>query len=247
MSTWVHDRPARLTPTRVEEIWQFLNRFSFRPRESFDQALASLERVSTLRDAHGDMQGLVGTRFSDHRVQGRRAGVLFIHWAVMAPAHRGGLTLFRLIVSEILAAKLRHPLRRLYMMFGATTFKSYLALARRGAPLWPSRRAPWPAWERALVEAAMDDLGNPNWDSGAGIVRRDGEIGFYEGVTHEAPKDLTDPDLRFYLEANPGHIKGDMLLCLVPVSLSAIGRTLAHLIGRRRGLGRPGTNAAMQP
>ena len=34
------------------------------------------------------------------------------------------------------------------------------------------------------------------------------------------PAELADPDIQFFAHSNPGHVEGDMLICLCPMSLS---------------------------
>jgi hypothetical protein len=60
----------------------------------------------------------------------------------------------------------------------------------------------------------------PAWRPARGIVVRSGRKRMRETA---APLELTadsDPDLRFFATANPGHAEGDMLICLCPLTLA---------------------------
>ncbi len=57
------------------------------------------------------------------------------------------------------------------------------------------------------------------WDAERGIVQRSGHKRLRPEAAPLQADFANDPDLAFYLQANPGHARGDMLVCLCPMSL----------------------------
>ncbi len=226
--------PARLDTQARDEIWRFFSRFSTRERAVFDARLsASLEVfVGRLPDGRLVAFGVVDLLVARWRC--RPHGLIHTNWAVIDPALRGQNLIQRAGFRSFVKYRLRHPSMRLYWLFGASTYKSYLLLARNFRDYWPRRGHAWPERERALVHDVMARAGGPGWDPSAGVIRRQGVSRYHEGVVDDDPAALADPDVAFYAAANPGQAEGDTLLCICPLDLPNWLAIARRVVSRRR-------------
>ena len=99
-----------------------------------------------------------------------------------------------------------------YVIFGASTFKSYRSLVRYAPACWPQPDRPMPPHVAAIVHAVMLAQGEKNYDPAQGVIRRFGKQRYREGVYADTPEVLADPLVAYYAARNPGQHEGDTLL-----------------------------------
>jgi hypothetical protein len=148
----------------------------------------------------------------------------------------------RLAFRYFLRAKRSHPLRPVYAAFNTYSWRSYLSQTRTFRLCWPHRSFPLPAWEAGLYERVGKRLNGDRFDPGTGVAHnRDRRL---RPDVAEVPAHLADdPDVRHFVEHNPGYPDGDLLVCLVPLNLAnwtaAASRIAGRLRRRRRAAERP--------
>ena len=229
--------PAALAQPFLDELWAFATDFVSRSREAFEAALRKFEIISVWRDREsGRMLGFAANQAVDLVVDGQPVVVIYSGWAWLAREIRG----LNLIQAEglrcYLLVKLRHPLRPVFWVFGASTYKSYLLLPRNLRDYFPRREMPWPRFHLAIRDSLMATMADPHWDPIAGVVHRHGASRYREGVVKDDAAVLGDPDVAFYASANPGQDEGDTLLALVPLSaenwLAVVGSAVKRILRR---------------
>lgn len=252
---FTYRRTGTLTDAEREAIWSFLHRFVERDRRTFADKLARTHEVFLGYLPGDELVAFGAVDTVERAIDGTSHTVLYTHWAVLDPRVRGRNVIQRVGFRYFLRARLRHLLRPIHWMFTASTFQSYLLLARNYETFWPRAGAAWPARERALVDSVMEESGDSGWDREAGVLRRKGTSRYREGVVDDDPRLLDHPTLgpviRFYRGQNPGQVEGDSLLCLCPLSLAncwswartALGRSLRR--ERRRGADRRAKTSAL--
>jgi hypothetical protein len=195
-----------------------------RDRRAFEDKLARTAEVFLGYRNGDELVAFGAVDVLERSVEGRTHGILFTHWAALHPDLRGRNVIQKVGARYFLRYRLAHPLRPVHWLFTASTFQSYLLLARNFQTFWPRPGAPWPARERRLVDEVMAESEARGWDPVAGVLERDGASRYREGVVEDDPKLLDHPTLgpviRFYHLQNPGQGKGDSLGCLCPLTLA---------------------------
>jgi hypothetical protein len=136
------------------------------------------------------------------------------------------LGLFRLALERV-----RHPFSDVYWYFDTFSYKSYLLLPRNLAEYWPRRDRPTPAWESGVIDLLARRQGGDAWSRTTGIIGPQGRR-LRAGVA-DVPPDDPDPEIRFFLDRNPGHAAGGRLPCLCPLNARNVAAIAWTAIRRR--------------
>jgi hypothetical protein len=237
MTLQVHYRaPSQFTVAELDEIWQFFSRFVQRSREAFEAKLSRCEEVFLGRTTDGRLAAFGAIDALSIPANGEIHGVIVTHWTSLDPSVRGSNVIQRVGFRYYLRYRLRYPTRRIYWLFGASTYKSYLLLARNCKSYWPREGVDWPTRERSLVDAVMARSEDPGWDQERGVVRRFGASLYREGIVEDNAA-ASVPAIRFYGSLNPGQEQGDTLICICPLSMEnwlSIGRAALGRSMRQR-------------
>ena len=215
-------RSVTLTEAEREAVWSFVSRFVERDRTAFEDKLARTREVFLGYRRGREMVAFGAVDLIERAIDGRTYGLLVTHWAALHPDVRGRNVIQRVGARYFLRYRMTHPLRPVHWLFTASTFQSYLLLARNFRTFWPRPGAAWPARERRLVAAVMAEGGDHGWDPETGVLERHGASRYREGVVDDDPELLDHPTLgpmiRFYRRQNPGQDQGDSLACLCPLT-----------------------------
>ena len=79
------------------------------------------------------------------------------------------------------------------------------------------------------MEALAQAKFSGRFDREAGVVRPESAAPLRSGVADVTEKRLADPHVAFFVSANPGHARGDELVCLTelaPENLTPAGRRM---------------------
>lgn len=195
----------------------------------FDADLAGKDHVLLLRDAAtGTVRGFSTQVVSREEINGRAVRALFSGDTVIDRAFWGEQELVRAwcrYAGRVLAAEPSTPLFWLLISKG---FRTYLYLPLFFRTFLPRREVtPPPAAQRTLDALAARRFG-PAYDPAAGLLRFPDSLGQLRPDLAETPAGRTDhPDVRFFLERNPGYARGEELVCLAeiaPDNLRALAR-----------------------
>jgi hypothetical protein len=126
-----------------------------------------------------------------------------------------------------LKSRLRHPLLPIYIWYDAISYKSYMILARNVRVYFPRRDVSTPATVREMIDQLGARHYPGQYEQATGRVIKSSNR-LKEHVARLSLKDLEDPDIRYYATRNPGHGKGDGLLCVLPASMT----NFVHIAGK---------------
>jgi hypothetical protein len=213
-------RVADLGPSDWASIWALVDTFFEVDRAYTEPLLRSREYIVLFRAA--DDPVLAGMSTFDvlpvvH--QARRVVAIYSSYVLLREAYRGLNLVQKSGFVSFLRVKLRHPLRPVLWFFDSFSIKSYLLLPRNFDTYWPRHASPTPPWEHSLMDRLARSVHGPLWQPARGVAQRSGRERLRPGV---AP--LPDPDERaaevaFFAHVNPGHVDGDVLVCLAPLSI----------------------------
>lgn len=223
--------PAAIPPAAWDEMWELTCRFYAADRAYVEAKLKAHQQLALFRSrADHSLVGMAAIQVDPVDFQGRRLLLIFTSHALMDERYRGQNLIQRAGMRTWLASWLRHPLRRKYWVFDTFSYKSYLLLPRNLRAFWPRHDQPTPAWEAAL----MDHYGRFKYGDAwrGGLVQRSPQKRLLPQTALLDEQLLGNPDLAFFARSNPGHAQGDMMLCLIPLTLGNGWGIVSHAVHR---------------
>ncbi len=213
-------RPSdSLSRAELEEIWTLTSRYVDTPRPHYESKLLALPEVGLWRVRGGELAGLVGLDVYPVLWHGRTRIIIFTSSVVADERFRGRALVLKTGLRLLMREKLRRPFARAFWFFDTFSYKSYLIPARNFREFWPRRDRATPVDTVAFIDRLATQRYGADWNRDTGVVRRSG---YKQLLPDTAPIDglsRSDPDVRFFEAANPGHREGDMLVCLAPLTV----------------------------
>ncbi len=174
--------------------------------------------------ADGELAGYIAVHAFKRRFRGEPCTVLRAE-AGLRRAYRGAGSPGSFFTSQLLRARVSSPGAQVYL--GCLVHpSSYTALARDAAAIWPRPDAETPADVAEFMMALGEEFHLEMVDPARPLVR---EVGW---ITRDTPAErqywlgAENPYARFYVEQNPGFVRGDGLLTLIPLDMGTLGRSL---------------------
>jgi hypothetical protein len=226
--------PVAMTEAERDELWRFFSPIVSRPRDRFERALEAFPEIHCWRKEPDDtLVGFTATRFLTVDLGGTPVTVLYIGWAAIAKELRGNALPVRHIYWQAVVEWLKSPWRPFYVVFCASTSKSYRSLIRYIPQCWPHPDSETPALIKDLFAALMSALGEDGYDAASGVLKRFGTSRYKEGVVADAPETAQDPAIAFYAMRNPAQHEGDTLPVAIPVRMMNLVGIGLRLLRRR--------------
>lgn len=216
--TTVHDS-ASLTQAQWDDIWVLTQEFFDVERAYAEAELRRRQRIALFR-MNDALLGMACMDVYEAECRGRRVTAIATSHVLLRENWRGRNLLQGLGWRMFLRERLRHPLRPIYWFFETFGYKSYLLLPRNFRKFWPRYDRPTPEAQAALIDTLASRIHGSAWRPDTGVVARSGHKRMRETISPLILAGDSDPNLRFFAEANPGHTEGDMLVCLCPLDLS---------------------------
>jgi hypothetical protein len=201
-------------------------------REVFEADLDEKRWVIQVLHPRGGLCGFSTQMLLDVSVSGRPVTALFSgdtiidrdHWGDSALAHVWGRLALRLIDER--------PGAELYWFLISKGYKTYRFLPLFFHQFYPHPARATPDEARAVLDALARAKYPRAYDAGRGVVRAGaGHDRLRAGVADVTPERLRDPFVRFFLERNPGHVRGEELCCLAPLTRENFTPAAYRVIG----------------
>ena len=176
--------------------------------------LLAKQWVILLRE-NGQLCGFSTQVLFDYPSDGRKVKILFSGDTIIEKCHWGSLALpvawGRLMLSLCDA----HPDAELFWLLTSKGYKTYRFLPVFFHEFYPCFANETPAFERTLLNAVASDRFGKRFDPVGGILCAEpGARRLREGVAEIDATRLRDQHVAFFQEKNPGHSRGDELVCL---------------------------------
>lgn len=225
------DAPSDLAAEDRNQLFDLMVRhYAGVGRAPFERDLAEKTWVIRLLDpATGDVCGFSTQMVLEAQLAGRPVRALFSGDTIVDRRCWGSTALpiawGRLAVSLVE----REPQVDWYWMLICKGFRTYRFLPVFFREFFPRHDAPWPRALRDIRDQLAKQKFGAAFDATAGIVQAERE-------TYTVPLNddgnavrRDDRHIAFFLDQNPGHVRGDELCCLAPLSrenFTAAGRRL---------------------
>lgn len=205
--------------TRARMYGIFSNYYAATSYDQFASDLRAKTFALLLHDERGVLRGFSTLELTRARVFGEQLRVVFSGDTIIERAYWGTQALafawLRHIGGEI-ASEPDVPTYWLLTVKGHRTYRYLPAFGREFTPDW--RRPADPRLEKLKHELARRRFADA-YDPETGLVKFAASRGHLapEWASVE-PREMARPDVRFFLERNPGYARGDELVCLCRLS-----------------------------
>jgi hypothetical protein len=188
--------------------------------------------IQVLHPRTGELCGFSTQMLLKVSVEGRPVTALFSgdtiidrsQWGDSALAHVWGRLALRLIEE--------HSADELYWFLISKGYKTYRFLPIFFHAFYPHPQRTFPADLRAVLDALARRKYPHAYDAGRGVVRAGaGHDRLRGGVADVTAERLRDPFVRFFVESNPGHARGEELCCLAPLTRENFTPAAHRVIG----------------
>jgi hypothetical protein len=200
--------------------------------ERFETDLRAKDRVILLESRHaGELRGFTTIRMATERLGHRAVDLVYSGDTVVHPDYWGTRVLQSAFARFLLRRKLRRPWRPCYWLLLSGGYKTYLLMVRNLPRSIPRRGAVRDPRLPPLLDRIARSWFGSQYDDATGVVRFDG--GHYHVRSNVAVIDArtaSHPDVAYYLSRNPGHSRGDELVCLAEMRAWDLGRALARAV-----------------
>jgi hypothetical protein len=211
-----------------EEMWEVYQTYYTYQREAFMQRIAQNTHFA-MYHVNGKLIGFTGIRIDRQRIEGKKRLFIYFCQSVIEQAFRGksliqqtGLRLIGRLAGELLTCKA-------YFWADASTYRAYLVFAKSLQEYYPCRTSPTPTPVKSMVKYLGERHFGDTYSSITGTIHKPAHYVNDFSLSISTEK-LSDPDIRFYLGANPLHNQGNDLLVMAPVSRGNVGRLLRRFL-----------------
>lgn len=215
----------------VIDMFTLYNRYYDGTSEQlFRRDLAEKQFVIVLRDQNSQLQGFSTAMVGEHQFQGQRLRSFFSGDTIVDKRHWGqqGMqtALFRLTGHT----KAAEPGTPLYWFLLVKGHRTYRFLPTFFKAFYPAHARETPPREKALMDMLARDRYGDAYDVNKGLVSYESSHGHLKPALVDIPtKDRRRPDVRFFLERNPGYVDGDELVCLAEFTQENLKPVAARL------------------
>ncbi len=219
-----------LTEAEREALFALLSaHFLGVTRERFAADLAEKDWILILEE-DGQPRGFSTLRIYEAAgPDGEPLTVVYSGDTIMAQGVAATAALPKSWIASVRALRERHPRGRLLWLLLTSGFRTYRFLPVFWRDFWPRPEIATPTENRSLLDHLARERFGPLYDDTTGIVRFPEPQVLREGLDEVPEGRLTDPHIAFFLEKNPGWIRGDELVCLTELTegnLTSAGRRM---------------------
>lgn len=204
--------------------------------ERFAADLADKDRAVVLR-ARGELVGFSTLARLEAPVGGRAVTAFFSGDTIVRADARGSGALARAwarhVFEEAAALRRHDAARRVVWLLISSGYKTYRFLPtffRRYVPTASGASDPDDA---ALASELARRRYGERFDAATGVVRLAHPTPLRAGVAEVTAARAADPDVAFFLATNPGHARGDELVCLTDLDEANLTPAGRRMLGSR--------------
>lgn len=202
-------------------------------RRVFEADLAEKRWVIQVFDpADGALCGFSTQMLQSVQVAGRMVTALFSGDTVMDRDHWGDQALARAWGRLALSLMDSRPGGELYWFLMSKGYKTYRFLPVFFHAFYPRHDAPTPPSIQAMLDGFGRARYSETYDPAVGVIHAGPDsCRLRNGVADVSAERLRDAHVRFFVERNPGHVHGEELCCLAPLTPANLTRAAYRVIG----------------
>lgn len=213
-------RIGDLRPATRREMFGLYEQFYAGTSEAlFLHDLADKTYAIVLRDGEGALQGFSSIKVWDESFRGEPVRIIYSGDTIVHRDHWGQQGLVTAWGRLTGAVKADAPERPLYWFLLVKGHRTYRYLRTFYRTFYPAHNRPTPPDFQALMDQLAGKKFGEFYSAESGIVHFPESRGHLKPDVAEIPeKDANRPDVKYFLERNPGYVQGDELVCLTELS-----------------------------
>ena len=200
-------------------------------RTTFDRDLDEKSCAILLEDHAGVLRGFSTMLVYESVVGGTAVSVIYSGDTIVERSWWGSPVLARTWIAAALKAAPAGEAREVYWLLLTSGFRTYRFLSVFFRDFCPRFDMATPARDAELLDVLARERFGGQYDAAAGIVRFvQPQILAPDLITLPQGR-MPDPHIAFFLDRNPGFVRGDELVCLTRIderNLTAAGRRMAR-------------------
>ncbi len=199
--------------------------------EQFRADLSEKNWIVLVEDQARQLVAFSTIRYYRTTYQGRRLSVVCSGDTIVDQSARSSTEFFRGWIASVRRLhdqRLREPLYWLLLVSGFRTYRLLPVLWREFYPRIDRRT---PDATQALVDHLASERFGDCFDLASGIVRFRRPQVLRDGLKAISPGRLEDPHAAFFAGKNPGHVRGDELVCIADLSDQNLTRAGMRMAG----------------
>lgn len=199
-------------------------------RPQFDHDLAE-KNWAVMIERSGVLLGFSTLAVYPAMVAGEQLNVVCSGDTVISPAAWGSMAFPRTWISSVYSISESLPPGRLIWLLLTSGFRTYRFLPVFWKEFYPRAGTETPAvWKHISQELAAARFGS-QYCPDHGIVRFTSPQQLRADLESIPPSRQSDPDVEFFIQKNPGYIRGDELVCITelsPENLTNAGKRVVY-------------------
>ncbi len=226
---------SAVTPAQRETMFRLLERYYENvTRAGFLADLAEKQWAIVLWDLRtGELCGFSTQMLMRVAVGGVSVRALFSGDTIVAREHWGDIALARIWGRLALSLIDRNVPEELYWFLISKGYKTYRFLPLFFHEFFPRYDASTPDWACRLIHGFGAHRYPQAYDPATGVIRAGSQKDrLRPGVADPTTQRLRDPNVRYFVQRNPGYGRGEELCCLAPLSRSNFTPAAYRVIGR---------------
>jgi hypothetical protein len=197
----------------------------------FDADLEDKNWVVLLEDEKGSLMGFSTLRYYRTRYEGRSLSVVYSGDTIADQSAWRSTALLRCWISSVNHLHRDAPRDPLYWLLIVSGFRTYRMLPAFWRTVHPCHDRATPPETQALIDHLAVERFGDRYDPATGIVRFPRPQVLRPQFRKIPESRRRDPHVSYFCERNPGHSRGDELVCLTELStanLTPVGARVAQ-------------------
>lgn len=213
---------GKLDSDTIAQMWSvFCGYYADISRDKFLADLNEKQFVLLLFDS-GDrsVQGFTTIQVLHRHFAGKPYIAVYSGDTIINEAYWGQSALQGGFYRFLMGLKVKNPLTPLYWFLISKGYKTYLLVSRGCPNYWPRHDSPTPDHVSGIIDQLSREKFADDWKPELGVLKFATPAGkLKEGVAPIDDAALAYPDIRYFVERNPGHTQGDELCCLAAIDM----------------------------
>lgn len=233
-------RREELSAAAETDLYELFSRhFEGIDRVRFTADLEEKNWVLLITDDGDRLVGFSTLLFYRTTAEGKPLTVVYSGDTVVDPTAWRSSVLSRSWIEAVRRLHRRHGEGPLWWLLITSGFRTYRLLPLFWREFYPRYDRPTPADARRLLDHLASERFGRQYDPAAGVVRFDQPQLLAPHLRGIPAAKLRDPHVAFFDRANPGHERGDELVCLTEIASSNLTPAGQRMVraGAERGLG----------
>ena len=235
------ERLSALKSGTIGEMYDLYRRYyDSTSLQLFESDLKDKDFVVVLKDEAASVVGFSSLALLNAEIDGQRIRAIYSGDTIIDRAHWGTQALAFTWIRFAGAVKAEVPDCPLYWFLIVKGHRTYRYLSAFSVEFYPHWQMPTPAWAQSIMAALARRRFNDAYDAGRGVLSFPRSRGHLRPTWAAVePEEAARPDVAFFLDSNPGYVRGDELVCLTELSSANLRPLASRVFGqglRQQGL-----------